>query len=57
MIATIIILLFMLITLLFSAYNHGKPRTGKGNFWTSLLAVVLWMIAFYYAGLFNNFKI
>lgn len=34
--------------LLMSAHNHGKPKTGKENFWTSasasflMLIIILW---------------
>lgn len=36
--------------------KHGEPKDGKYNFWTTLLVVIIELVLFYYAGLFNNFK-
>ena len=35
--------------------NHGKPRGGKYSFWGKLIAVIINLLLFYYAGLFDKF--
>lgn len=55
MTAIIIILAFMLISLLLHAYMHGKPKEGKHNFWIHLVSVILTLILYYFAGLFDKF--
>lgn len=56
MTATIIILVLIFIGLLYNANLHGKDKTGKHNFWTSLVAAIIQLILFYFAGMFDKFK-
>lgn len=38
--------------------KHGERKPEnlcKYNFWTYLIRVIIWMILFYYAGLFDKF--
>lgn len=56
MIATIILLAIMFIDLGIHIARHGKYRDDKYNGWVALLAVIINLVLFYYAGLFNNFK-
>lgn len=39
MIPQIIYLSLLLISLLIQAYEHGKPKQGKHNFWYNLISV------------------
>lgn len=54
MIATIILLFMMAMGLGMSIAKHGKERTNE-NAWATLIAVVIQLILFYYAGLFDKF--
>ena len=56
MIATIIILFASAIGLGISLAEHGKPKSGKYNFWEALFVFVIEIVLYYYAGLFDNFK-
>lgn len=49
----IIYLLLNALSLGITMEKHGKERTGKENFWTSLISflIILWLL--YKAGLFN----
>ena len=53
MIATIILLLMMAMGLGMSIAKHGE-RTNE-NAWVTLIAGVIQLILFYYAGLFDKF--
>ena len=55
MIATIILLAILFINLGIEMANHGKPRGGKHSFWGKLVAVIINLLLFYYAGLFDKF--
>ena len=55
MIATIILLCILFINLGIELANHGKPKEGKYSFWGKLIAVIINLILFYYAGLFDKF--
>lgn len=48
----IAILVILLASLLLSAYEHGKPKKGKENFWITLVAFGIWFILLRWAGLF-----
>ena len=54
MIATIILLILQAIGLGLSWGTHGQER--KVNGWATLIAVIISLILYYYAGLFDNFK-
>ena len=54
MIATIILLCLMTISLGISMAKHGE-RQPNYNVWTTLLTIIIELVLFYYAGLFNNF--
>ena len=51
--ATIIILVLLGANLLLNAYLHGKPNTGKHNFWINLASSFIWIVLLYYSGVFN----
>ena len=55
MLATIILLTILFINLGIELANHGKPREGNYSFWAKLLAVIINLVLFYYAGLFDKF--
>ena len=55
MVATIILLAILFINLGIELANHGKPRGGKHSFWGKLVAVIINLLLFYYAGLFDKF--
>ena len=56
MIATIILLVIFILNLGIALAKHGEPKEGNYNFWTDLIAVIILIVLYYYAGLFNNFK-
>lgn len=49
----IIYLVIMAIGLLGSAHEHGKPRTGKHNFWSSLIGIALVLSLLVWGGFFK----
>ena len=55
MVATIILLAILFINLGIELAYHGKPRIGKYSFWGKLIAVIINLVLFYYAGLFDKF--
>lgn len=54
MIATIILLILLMIGLGIAIGKHGEDR-GKYNAWVTLISVIIDLILFYYAGLFDKF--
>lgn len=56
MIATIILLAIMFIDLGIHIAKHGEYRNDRYNSWVALLATIIELVLFYYAGIFNNFK-
>jgi hypothetical protein len=44
----------MLFDLLYSAYNHGKPR-GVYNIWVTLIATSIFIPLLYWGGFFDVF--
>lgn len=56
MIATIILLTLLAMGLGISLAKHGEPKDGTHNFWTTLFIVIIELVLYYYAGLFDNFK-
>ena len=40
-------------SLLISANQHGKEKTGKYNFWASLIGLAINVALLYWAGLFD----
>lgn len=43
----------LLIGLLFAARDHGKPKTGKDNFWVSLFAAAVNILLLYWGGFWS----
>lgn len=56
MVATFILLGFMLSGLIIALVKHGEPRD-KYNFWEELISVIIALILYYYAGLFDKFSV
>lgn len=56
MIAVIILIGIQLIGLGMHIAMHGQPRTGNYNAVTCLVAVILYLALYYWAGLFDCFK-
>ena len=56
MIASIILLVLVFMELGMYLAKHGEDKTGKYNFWIGLLSVAIYLVLYYYAGLFDNFK-
>lgn len=55
MIATLILLALQFFSLGISLGKHGREKEGKENFWNALIAIVINIVLYYYAGLFDNF--
>lgn len=55
MVATIILLAILFINLGIELANHGKPVERDYSFWKKLIAVIINLLLFYYAGLFDKF--
>lgn len=53
-ICIVLLMALFLISLLLNANQHGKPKEGKNNFWTSFITIIIEMTLIYFAGLFNN---
>lgn len=49
----IIYLVLVGLNLLAGAYLHGKPKTGKFNFFTIALAYSISLVLLYFGGFFN----
>lgn len=56
MTASIILLFLLAMYLGISLDKHGEDKTGKFNFWTSLFSAAIYLVLYYYAGIFDNFK-
>lgn len=56
MIASIILLILAAMELGIYLAKHGEDKTGKYNFWTGLFSVAIYLVLYYYAGVFDNFK-
>jgi hypothetical protein len=54
MIATIIILTFLVFNLGMEAQRHGEVKGGRHNFWISLFSTIITLVIYYFAGLFQN---
>ena len=52
----ILLALIWLASLCLSAYKHGKEKTGKENFWTTVIAVAIGFGLLYWGGWFDNLK-
>ena len=50
----IIYICLICINLIIYGYRHNKPRTGKYNLWTDLLALALGVGLVYWGGFFDN---
>lgn len=56
MTASIILLFLLAMYLGINLAKHGEDKTGKYNFWIGLLSVAIYLVLYYYAGVFDNFK-
>lgn len=57
MICTIILLVFLVIGLGIYLAKHGQSKSGeKYNFWVYLICVIIEVLLYWGAGLFDNFK-
>ena len=56
MIATIVLISMMLIQLGINIGKHGEKKDSEYNWWATLIAMVIELVLYYFAGLFNNFK-
>lgn len=54
MIATIILLVWMVLALGVAIGKHGEDQ-GEYNAWITLLSVIIQLVLLYYAGLFDKF--
>ena len=41
------------VALLIGAYEHGKPKTGKNNFWSELVGTAIQVGLLVWGGFFN----
>ena len=55
LIATLILMFLMVSGLTIAFVKHGEQRTDKWNFFTQLIATIIEVILFYFAGLFDIF--
>jgi hypothetical protein len=49
-----IVVLLNLVSLLLYAHDHGKPKTGKDNFWLALLTSLISVALLWWGGFFNG---
>lgn len=56
MTASIILLVLAAMELGIYLAKHGEYKTEKYNFWIGLLSVAIYLVLYYYAGVFDNFK-
>ena len=56
MVATIILLALMFVDFGINLAKHGEYSDKRYNAWTALNGLIVNLVLFYYAGLFNNFK-
>lgn len=56
MTASIILLALAFMELGIHLAKHGEDRTGKYNFWIGLISAAIYLVLYYYAGVFDNFK-
>lgn len=52
-IAKILVISLYIVSLMIAANQHGKDRTGKNNFWGSLIATALEIGLLWWGGFFN----
>ena len=55
MVATLIILALMVFSLGYYTINHDKPKKGKYSFYSAFWSTIIYLILYYYAGLFDKF--
>ena len=55
MICTIVIIALLFIDLGANIAKHGESKTGEYNGWTTFVAVIIELVLFYGAGLFDKF--
>lgn len=49
----IILIVLYGISLLYSAYFHGKPKDGRHSFWSNLIGVAIIISLLWWGGFFN----
>lgn len=54
MIPQIIYFALVLISLLFAANQHGKPKKGKHNFWVTVIACIISISILWWGGFFDK---
>lgn len=47
-------LIFIVVGLLITANQHGKPKTGEHNFWAYAIAVAIGFTVNYFAGTYSK---
>ena len=52
-IAKILLITLYAISLLISANEHGKPKTGRNSFWTALVGMAIQMGLLWWGGFFG----
>jgi hypothetical protein len=57
MIATLIILIFMFGDFFVAFAKHGENKNNKYNAWISMITLIINIILYYYAGLFDKFNL
>ena len=55
MICTIVLVVILFIDLGVNIGKHGEPKTDCYNGWTTFVAIIIELILFYGAGLFDKF--
>jgi hypothetical protein len=53
----IIIIALYAMALLLNSHLHGKERTGKYNFWTTLVGTIMQLSILYWGGFFHELSI
>lgn len=49
----ILMIVLFAVTLLLTANKHDKPREGKYNFWSALIAIIIQVGLLYWGGFFS----
>lgn len=55
MTASFILLFLLAMYLGINLAKHGEDKTGKYNFWICLFSAAIYLVLYYYAGVFDNF--
>ena len=52
--AQVTLLALYFTSMLLSAYQHGKPKTGRHNFWASAIAMAMGFTIQFFCGAFSR---